>query len=139
MDLENIQWTPNCRPDGTFVQDELFERIWCESHLNHKFGSEKCLTIGEYIDYHIWEELNYTSLMEKYLPNAGYSERDNPNIVFHGGCVGCVSQLQHGVSRCTGCQYFKVDWGLPDLSIDGEWVVKKETTYNGEGIRHKFV
>lgn len=36
---------------------------------------------------------------------------------FHGGCLGCVSQEQHGLRRCTGCQYFDADWSLPDLSI----------------------
>jgi hypothetical protein len=36
---------------------------------------------------------------------------------FHGGCLRCNSQELFGVSRCKGCQFFKADWKLPDLSI----------------------
>lgn len=39
-----------------------------------------------------------------------------PKIVFHGGCLGCSMQTQHGIEFCTGCKYFECDWSLPDLN-----------------------
>lgn len=36
--------------------------------------------------------------------------------IFHGGCVGCISQNRHGIEYCRGCQYYSCDWESPDLS-----------------------
>lgn len=35
--------------------------------------------------------------------------------LFHGGCNGCVSQDKEGVAYCTGCQFFNINWRLPNL------------------------
>jgi hypothetical protein len=40
--------------------------------------------------------------------------------IFHGGCIGCISQEINGVERCTGCQYFNAEWNKPDLRIENE-------------------
>ena len=46
---------------------------------------------------------------------------DNPEsrkrIIYHGGCISCVSQSENGIGRCVGCKYFTADWSKPDLSI----------------------
>ncbi len=54
--------------------------------------------------------------------------------VFHGGCLSCTSQRDHGVKRCNGCQYQKFNMNLPDLSINdndfhlGQWIDEQTTT-----------
>ena len=45
---------------------------------------------------------------------------NNPNIIFHGGCLGCISQRNHGIDRCKGCQYFRFNHSKPNLHIEGE-------------------
>lgn len=40
--------------------------------------------------------------------------------VFHGGCLSCVSQIEHGIDRCSACKYKNANWDLPDLSIEKE-------------------
>jgi hypothetical protein len=48
-----------------------------------------------------------------------YEEINSRNqIVFHGGCLGCYSQNDNGIKRCSGCQYFKAEWDKPNLSSD---------------------
>ena len=46
--------------------------------------------------------------------------KESANVVFHGGCLGCISQRIHGIDRCKGCQYFKGNWSKPNLHIEGE-------------------
>ena len=41
---------------------------------------------------------------------------NNPKYVFHGGCLGCSMQEQHGLGYCTGCQYFELNMSLPNLN-----------------------
>lgn len=36
--------------------------------------------------------------------------------IFHGGCIGCLTQAKIGVLGCKKCQYFEANWELPDLS-----------------------
>jgi len=38
-------------------------------------------------------------------------------IIFHGGCVSCLSQETMGKQRCLGCACFECNWDLPDLSL----------------------
>ena len=55
----------------------------------------------------------------------------NKNQVFHGSCLSCTSQRDHGVKRCNGCLYQKWDRKKPDLSINddnfhlGQWVSQR--------------
>ena len=100
--------------------EEKFERIWVSRNKDGKYGEDKKLTDTEYIDYHIWEDQNYEQLYKKHLPNITLIRGINPNIIFHGGCLGCLSQRKHGIERCEGCQYFKADWSKPNLFIEGE-------------------
>jgi hypothetical protein len=37
-------------------------------------------------------------------------------IIFHGGCLGCLTQNKKGIDFCRKCKYFDADWSLPDLS-----------------------
>lgn len=37
-------------------------------------------------------------------------------IVYHGGCLDCVSQFELPLEICDGCQYKEPNWNLPDLS-----------------------
>lgn len=46
-------------------------------------------------------------------------------LIFHGGCLECVSQKFDQLERCKGCQYFKADWDLPDLSYTMENYIDK--------------
>lgn len=41
-------------------------------------------------------------------------------VVFHGGCLGCISQSLHSRVRCVTCRYFESNWNLPDKSIRTE-------------------
>ena len=49
------------------------------------------------------------------------------NTEFHGGCVGCTQQTTtQSYQTCKGCQYFDVDWSLPDknnsVMEDVDWL-----------------
>ena len=62
----------------------------------------------------------------------------NKNQVFHGSCLSCTSQRDHGVKRCNGCLYQKWDRKKPDLSINddnfhlGQWVSQQTTANNSD-------
>ena len=108
LDFENI-----------FDKHKRFERVWVDNHINN-LSRESSLTDNDYIDYHIWEDKNCSQMYEKYLPNSLVIRGVNPNLIFHGSCLGCISQRNHGVNRCKGCQYFRGNWSNPDLHIEGE-------------------
>ena len=42
------------------------------------------------------------------------------SIIFHGSCLGCLKQVEHGLIYCRGCQYYDAIWTLPDLSTKKE-------------------
>jgi hypothetical protein len=31
-------------------------------------------------------------------------------IIFHGGCLGCLTQNKKGIDFCRKCKYFDADW-----------------------------
>jgi len=39
-------------------------------------------------------------------------------VIFHGGCLTCISQGIHGLRRCNGCRYKEANWSLPNLRIE---------------------
>lgn len=39
-------------------------------------------------------------------------------IIYHGGCLSCISQEKYGIERCNGCQYRRANWSLPNLQIE---------------------
>jgi len=44
---------------------------------------------------------------------------EKKHIVFHGGCLGCVTPLHYGLGNCTGCLYFNgVVSNYPTLKIE---------------------
>ena len=117
---------------GDFTKADMFEQIWIEENVSGNLGASKRLRDPDYIDYHIWEDLNCAEMYKKHLPNSMVFRGSNPNIIFHGGCLGCLSQRLHGIDRCKGCKYFKAHWNLPELRIEGE----KCATIGGEDLEN---
>lgn len=114
-------YLPYIDMEGRFVKASEFERIWlAERNIDGIGRARKYLSDNDYIDYKLWEDGNYAELMRKHSPNTAFFRGDNPNLIFHGGCLGCASQRLHGMDRCKGCSYFRADWSLPNLKIEGE-------------------
>ena len=111
---------PSLDINGSFIKVDKFEEIWVAENVNGKYGVRNSLRDNDYIDYHIWEDQNSSEMYKKHLPNTRVFRGSNPNIIFHGGCLGCISQRNHGIDRCKGCQYFKGYRDKPKLYIEGE-------------------
>lgn len=44
---------------------------------------------------------------------------EQTHIIFHGGCLSCVTPLHYGLGNCLGCMYFEgVTSGKPSLKIE---------------------
>lgn len=106
---------------GVFDESQIkkFENIWIHEYKYHHLGVSKDLSDDDYIDYHIWKDINWRHMYDKHMPNARVLRGDNPNLIFHGGCLGCLSQRKYGVDRCKGCSYFRFK-GSENLFIEGE-------------------
>ncbi len=104
----------------TKQKEKHFESIFISHNKYHNYGVAKQLPDDDYIEYKIWLEFNEERMMKKHFPNTLLIKGETPNIIFHGGCLGCKSQRIHGIDRCKGCQYFKGEWKKPDLRIKGE-------------------
>lgn len=111
---------PTLNADGGFIKAVEFERIWVAENVHSRYRASDSLTDSDYIDYHIWEDQNSSKMYKKHLPNTMGMRGNNPNIIFHGGCLGCISQRNHGIDRCKGCQYFRFNHSKPNLHIEGE-------------------
>jgi hypothetical protein len=111
---------PSLNLDGSFIKADKFEEIWVAENVNSRYGASDSLRDSDYIDYHIWEDQNSNEMYKKHLPNTMVIRGSNPNIIFHGGCLGCISQRNHGIDRCKGCKYFRANWSNPNLRIEGE-------------------
>lgn len=122
---------PSLKLDGSFTKAEEFERIWVAKNVNYEYGASYYLTDNEYIDYHIWQYQNSDKMYEKHLPNTMVMRGDNPNIIFHGHCLGCISQRNYGIDRCKGCQHFRANSSKPNLFINGE----ESSKINGEALK----
>ena len=105
---------------GEFIKSSEFELIWVAENVKHDYAALRGLNDDEYLDYKIWEDMNIEMMYKKHLPNAHLYRGKNPNIIFHGGCLGCMSQRLHGFERCKGCQYFRCIRGKENLHIIGE-------------------
>jgi len=114
---------PSLNIDGSFINADKFEGIWVAENVNGNYGASKSLRDNDYIDYHIWEDQNSSEIYKKHLPNTMVIRGNNPNIIFHGGCLGCISQRNNGIDRCKGCQYFKGNWRKPNLYVEGEMLI----------------
>lgn len=90
-----------------FAKESLFEDIWIEENVHHNHERKDLIKDNDYIDYKIWDDINSEKLFKKHCPNTLVISQKHPNIVFHGGCLGCVSQQNHGIYRCVECRYFK--------------------------------
>ena len=54
---------------------------------------------------------------QEFLDQLQYgTDQPEAKVIFHGGCLGCLTQHKRGVDECRNCQYFDADWSLPDLS-----------------------
>ena len=97
-----------------------YEALWVKKNVDEDYSALKNLTDNQYIEYYKFDEENYESLMAKYKPNTRYIRGKNPNIIFHGGCLGCASQRLRGINRCKGCVFFRFDCSKKDKRIEGE-------------------
>lgn len=100
---------------------EKFLEIWKQDNVHSNYMASNVLSDDEYILYSAWCQLNderlYRTLTPEMSITSGSVNRTD-KIVFHGGCQPCESQHIHGIIRCKGCQYFRAEWGKPDLSKD---------------------
>ena len=106
--------------DGSFTKEEEFERAWIRDHIFDDYSLYDSFNDDDYLDYKIWEDNNNKKMYSKYQPKVRVYIGKNANIIFHGGCLGCLSQRIHGIDRCKGCKYFRADWNKPNLFIEGE-------------------
>lgn len=106
-------------------QVEIFEAVWLSENKGRAFGEGMKLKDDDYIDYIIWEDINWKDMSKKHMPTTFVMKGINPNLIFHGGCLGCLSQRKHGVNRCKGCTYFKPH-NKQSLFIPGEDSAKME-------------
>jgi hypothetical protein len=109
-----------------FIKSADFELIWVAKNVNDDYNAADCLNDDEYLDYKLWEDINTETMYKKRLPNTHLFRGKNPNIIFHGGCLGCMSQRLHGLERCKGCRYFRRKSGSQDLRINGEEAAKMD-------------
>lgn len=93
-----------------------FEEIWIEENVHHKYGVQKKLSDEDYINYHIWEDINWSKMYQVHKSDTLVIRGENKRIIFHGGCLPCNHQIKYGINKCSGCMYFKADWRKPDLS-----------------------
>jgi len=109
---------------GEFIKSADFEMIWIAKNVRNDYNAPDCLNDDEYLDYKLWDDMNTEMLYKKHLPNTMLCRGKNPNIIFHGGCLGCMSQRLHGLERCKGCRFFRHSSGSQDLKIEGEEAAK---------------
>ena len=114
------EWKPSLDENGGYLKATEFESIWISENVYDSYGCSKTLKDDDYIDYLMWVDMNSDKMFKKHLPDTLVIRGKNPNIIFHGGCLGCISQRNHGIDRCKGCQYFKANWYKPNLFIKGE-------------------
>lgn len=105
---------------GEFIKSAEFELIWYAKNVNRNYDAPRVLSDDDYLDYKLWEDMNSGKLFKKHLPQMHVFNGKNPNIIFHGSCVGCMSQRLRGFDRCIGCQFFRGNWCKEDLHIKGE-------------------
>jgi len=111
---------------GGFLKSYEFEKVWIAKVVSNDYKATDCLNDDDYLDYKLWEDINAKLLYKKHLPNTMVFRGENPNIIFNGGCLGCLSQRINGFERCKGCQYFRCQWSNPDLHIKGEDAAKMD-------------
>lgn len=106
------------RPIRVENTEPNFEQVWLNENKYKNYLASKSLSDDDYIKYHQWEKENWEEMRAKHTPNACVIRGSNDHVIFHGGCLSCQSQQLHGIDRCKGCQYFKANWNLPDLSTN---------------------
>lgn len=112
---------------GEFIKADEFEQIWIAKNRNNNYHATDILNDDEYLDYKLWDDMNTEAMYKKHCPNTLLCLGKNPNIIFHGGCLGCLSQRLHGLERCKGCMYFRFGRSKPNLHIEGEEAAKMTT------------
>ncbi len=100
--------------------DSKFEQIWIRCNVKEDYDADNELSDYEYIMYSVWTQFNDERLYEKYLPKTNVwsgSMNRTDKIIFHGGCLNCISQSIHNINRCADCKYFRANWSKKDLTI----------------------
>ena len=116
---------------GDFIKAGKFEKIWIAYHKNNNYHALHHLNDDEYLDYNLWDDMNTEAMYKKHCPNTIVFRGKNPNIIFHGGCIGCLSQRLHGFERCKRCMYFRFDSNKTNLHIKGE----EAATIRGDDLK----
>ena len=49
---------PSLNLDGGFIKADKFEKIWIAENVYHRYETSDSLIDNDYIDYHIWKDLN---------------------------------------------------------------------------------
>lgn len=106
--------------DGSFVKETEFERVWVAYNVHNSHDVVKSLDDQDFLDYSIWKDQHANEMYKKHSPKSIVFRGRNPNIIFHGACLGCLSQRLNGLDRCKGCLFFRFKTDLPDLRIEGE-------------------
>lgn len=105
---------------GEFIKAHDFEQIWIEKRVKNNYYATHVLSDDEYLDYMLWQDMNIEMMYKKHLPDTLLCRCKNPNIVFHGACLGCLSQRTNGLERCKGCLFFRHGRNKANLKIEGE-------------------
>ncbi len=96
------------------ANEETFEELWMDDNMsNCSPKSRRSVSDDLYIEYVKWELNNYERMNKKHRPNTTVIRGTHPNLIFHGGCIGCATQLKQSVEVCKRCSYFRNDSRLP--------------------------
>jgi len=99
---------------------EAFKHFWIDTQNYDKpMRCIEFLSDDDYIEYKMYADAYRTEWLTEQYPNGIIISGNNPNIIFHCGCLGCKSQRLHGIDRCKGCCYFRGRGGK-SLFIEGE-------------------
>lgn len=103
-----------CDPDDGHqmyeASEETYEELWLDDNLsNHSPKYRSSVSDDLYIGYVRWENDNAERMNKKHRPNTTVIRGTHPNLIFHGGCIGCVTQLKQSVDQCKRCFYFRND------------------------------
>ena len=100
-----------------------FMYVWIKENVERDYERrpKSILNDNEYILYSCWRQVNDEWLYRHYTMRvvSGSMGRSD-KLIFHGGCIGCISQEINNIDRCKGCQYFRANWNKKDLCLREE-------------------
>jgi hypothetical protein len=110
----NMEYYPENDNQMYEANEETFEELWMGDNLSKCSPKSRCSVSDDlYIEYVKWELDNYERMNKKHRPNILGIRGTHPNLIFHGACIGCVTQLKQSVEVCKRCTYFRNNPMLP--------------------------